>query len=215
MVQFMLWAGPRVSETIALAWEDVDLAQGVVTFRRSKIRGAYRVTKTRRSKRRVHLLAPAWDALRKINALSRNRKAETVEVVERDNKTVRSHKLHFVFLNTKSGLPHPNDFVVRDRFFKAHLFAAGVRYRGPGQCRHTYASQLLTTGVASIDWIAEQMGHTNGNMIRQHYGTWINEDGPDVIGMLQLALGIETSEAIDQNRNPNSPPIQRAAKLAE
>ena len=41
------------------------------------------------------------------------------------------------------------------------------RYRGPGQCRHTYASLLLTTGVASIDWIAEQMGHTNGNMIRQ------------------------------------------------
>ena len=69
-----------------------------------------------------------------------------------------------------------------------HLLAAGVRYRGPGQCRHTYASQLLTTGIASIDWIAEQMGHTNGNMIRQHYGTWINEDGPDVVGMLQLVL---------------------------
>lgn len=32
------------------------------------------------------------------------------------------------------------------------------------------------------------MEHTNGNMIRQHYGTWINEDGPDVGGMLQLAL---------------------------
>lgn len=69
---------------------------------------------------------------------------------------------------------------MRYRFFKAHLKAAGVRYRGPGQCRHTYASQLLTTGVASVDWIAEQMGHTSANMIRQHYGMWINEDGPDV-----------------------------------
>ena len=188
MVKFMIWAGPRVSETIALAWEDVDLEQGTVTFRRSKVRGAYRVTKTRRSTRKVRLLAPAWDALQKINALNRKKKAETVDIVERDNKTVRQHKLHFVFLNTKSGLPHVSDFVVRDRFFKAHLLAAGVRYRGPGQCRHTYASQLLTTGIASIDWIAEQMGHTNGNMIRQHYGTWINEDGPDVVGMLQLAL---------------------------
>lgn len=109
---------------------------------------------------------------------------------ERDNKTIRKHKLHFVFLNTKSGLPHVSDFVVRDRFFKAHLKAAGVRYRGPGQCRHTYASQLLTTGVASVDWIAEQMGHTSANMIRQHYGMWINEDGPDVIGMLQNALNL-------------------------
>lgn len=70
------------------------------------------------------------------------------------------------------------------------LNAAGARYRGPGQCRHTYASQLLTTGVASVDWIAEQMGHTSANMVRQHYGMWINEDGPDVIGMLQLALNL-------------------------
>ena len=133
MVQFMLWAGPHVSETIALAWEDVDLEQGTVTFRRSKVSSAYRVTKTRRSMRKVRLLAPAWDALRKLDALTRKRKAETVEVVERDNKTVRRHTLHFVFLNTKSGLPHANDFVVRDRFFKAHLLAAGVLYLGPGQ----------------------------------------------------------------------------------
>ena len=190
MIQFMLWAGPRVSETIALAWEDVDLKQGTVTFRRSKVRGAYRVTKTRRSLRKVRLLEPAWDALRKIDTINQNKMPETVDIVERDNKTVRKHRLHFVFLNTKSGLPHANDFVVRDRFFKAHLLAAGVRYRGPGQCRHTYASQLLTTGVVSIDWIAEQMGHTNGNMIRQHYGTWINEDGPDVVGMLHHALDL-------------------------
>lgn len=101
------------------------------------------------------------------------------------NKSVPSIS---VFLNTKNGLPHVSDFVVRDRFFKSHLLAAGVRYRGPSQCRHTYASQLLTTG--SIDWIAEQMRHTNGNMIRQHYGTWINEDGPDVIALLQHALGL-------------------------
>ena len=64
----------------------------------------------------------------------------------------------------------------------------GVRYRGPGQCRHTYVSQLLSTGAVSIDWIAEQMGHTNGNIIRKHYGIWINEDGPGVIGMLKHAL---------------------------
>ncbi|MNR64258.1 hypothetical protein D3C85_1868480 [compost metagenome] len=45
--------------------------------------------------------------------------------------------------------------------------------------------------MASVDWIAEQMGHTSANMIRQHYGMWINEDGPDVIGMLQHDLGIQ------------------------
>lgn len=188
MVQFMIWAGPRVSETIGLAWEDVDLQAGTVTFRRSKVRGEYRVTKTRRSTRRVRLLAPALDALRKTWAITKGGTAEEVEVVERDNKSKKKVMLRFVFLNSNTRKPHVSDFNVRDRFFKAHLGAAGVRYRGPGQCRHTYASQLLTTGAASIDWIAEQMGHTNGNMIRQHYGTWINEDGPDVIAILEHAL---------------------------
>lgn len=134
--------------------------------------------------------------MRKVESLTRKRKAESVEIVERDNKTVLRHRLHFVFLNTKTGLPHANDFVVRDRFLKAHLLAAGVRYRRPGQCRHTYASQLLTTRIASIDWIAEQMGHTDGNMIRQHYGTWINEDGADAVGMLQLALKLSPITAL-------------------
>jgi integrase len=32
------------------------------------------------------------------------------------------------------------------------------------------------------------MGHANGNMFRRNYGTWINEDGPDGEGMLELAL---------------------------
>lgn len=140
MVQFMIWAGPRVSETIALAWEDVDMKQGTVTLRHTKVRGAYRVTKTRRSTRKVRLLEPARDTLRKLDAINQLKTVDTVDIVERDNKTVRKHKLHFVLLNTKSGLPHVSDFVVRDRLVNAHLKAAGVRYRGHGQCRHTYAS---------------------------------------------------------------------------
>ena len=40
------------------------------------------------------------------------------------------------------------------------------------------------------------MGHIYGNMIRQHYGTWINEDGADVVGMLQLALKLSPVTAL-------------------
>ncbi|MCQ3017141.1 hypothetical protein NLO83_16290 [Pseudomonas tremae] len=102
---------------------------------------------------RQAILAPDCNA--KDRCTQSEKEGGTVDVSERDNNTVRQHKLHFVFLNTKSGLPHDNDLVVRDGFFKAHLLAAGVRYRGPGQCQHTYTSQLLTTGIALIDWIAE------------------------------------------------------------
>lgn len=56
-------------------------------------------------------------------------------------------------------------------------------------------------GVDRLD--RRQMGHTNGNMIRQHYGTWINEDGPDVVGMLQLALKLSPITARPPTLSPN------------
>lgn len=73
------------------------------------------------------------------------------------------------------------------RFFKeghAVIFTSGT----PNNCRHTYASQMLSTGVVPLDWIADQMGHTSTAMIWKHYGKWINEDGPDMVGLLEHAL---------------------------
>lgn len=63
------------------------------------------------------------------------------------------------------------------RFFEIHCKLANVRYRGPNQARHTYASQLLTKG-APKEWIAGQMGHTTTKMIDDHYGKWIVDDAP-------------------------------------
>uniref|UniRef100_UPI0039065955 hypothetical protein n=1 Tax=Pseudomonas defluvii TaxID=1876757 RepID=UPI0039065955 len=63
LTQYMIWSGPRVSEAMALAWEDVDLEAGTVEIRRARVRGEYKVTKTRRSTRKVKLLAPALRAL--------------------------------------------------------------------------------------------------------------------------------------------------------
>lgn len=41
---------------------------------------------------------------------------------------------------------------------------------------------------APVDWIADQLGHTHGKMISQQYGTWIKDDGPDVVDMLQIDM---------------------------
>ncbi|WP_278405989.1 hypothetical protein [Pseudomonas rhodesiae] len=37
---------------------------------------------------------------------------------------------------------------------------------------------------------------TKDNMIRRHYEMWINEDGPDVVGLLQLALKLSPVTAL-------------------
>lgn len=33
-------------------------------------------------------------------------------------------------------------------------------------------------------------------MMRKHYGTWINEDGPDVVGRLQVTLKLSPVTAL-------------------
>ena len=188
LAQFMIWAGPRVSEAIALAWEDVDLKAGTVKFCRSQVRGHYKVTKTRRSTREVRLLKPALDAILAQLRFTGKGSPVEVSVTVRDNKTERKQKVHFVFHCTTTNAAHTSSDMLLKGFWRPHLAAAGVRYRGPNNCRHTYASQLLSTGAVPLDWIADQMGHTSTAMIQRHYGTWINQDGPDMIGMLEHAL---------------------------
>ncbi|MFJ3050881.1 Arm DNA-binding domain-containing protein [Pseudomonas nitroreducens] len=188
LAQFMIWAGPRVSEAIALSWEDVDLDAGTVRFRRSQVRGHYKVTKTRRSTREIRLLKPALQALMAQKAVTSRLPPVEIEVTDRDNKTKKRQKVRFVFHNSSTGAAHTSSDVLLQRWWQPHLKMAGVRYRGPNNCRHTFASQLLTSGVVPLDWIADQMGHTSTAMIWRHYGKWINQDGPDMIGLLEHAL---------------------------
>lgn len=188
LVQFMVWAGPRVSEAMALCWEDVDLERGIVRFQRARVRGRFKVTKTRRSRREHELLRPALEALRAQEKMTRDAKPQDVEVVQRDNRTVRHERLQFVFHNSRTGLPHYDDHRIRSRFFVTHLRRAGVRYRGPGQCRHTYISQMLTAGMP-LEWISKQVG-TSPEMIRKRYGRWIEEDAGEMTALAERQLGL-------------------------
>lgn len=81
-----------------------------------------------------------------------------------------------------------NDYRYRDRFFKAYLKKAKVRYRGQNHARHTYISQLLTAGVPK-EWIAGQAGHTSTKMIDEHYGKWISEETPKMAEFVSGLLG--------------------------
>jgi integrase len=186
--QYMIWSGPRVSEAIALAWEDVDLAAGTVEIRRARVAGQYKVTKTRRSTRKVKLLAPALRALQAQERFTRQLPVELIQVVERDNRTIREQRVRFVFHNTATGEPYRSSDVLRHGWWIGHLEKAGVRQRGPNTCRHTFASQMLSSGLATPEWIADQMGHTSTAMIFRHYAKWISQDGPDVVGLLNQAL---------------------------
>ncbi len=189
MIQFMIWTGPRVSEVLPFAWEDVvDLERGQIRFRRSKVRGRYKATKTKMANRIIELVRPAREALQAQYALTGTLPPQVVEIKQRDNRTIKQESLRFVFLNSNTGEPHYSDFTIRDRFFKTHLKRAGVRERGTNQCRHTYISQMLTAGMPA-EWIAKQAG-TSVAMIRKHYGKWIVDDAADMVTLAESRLGL-------------------------
>ncbi|MDH1263558.1 tyrosine-type recombinase/integrase [Pseudomonas sp. GD03944] len=113
-----------------------------------------------------------------------------IEVIDRDNRTRRQQRVRFVFHNTASGEAYSTSDTLRNGWWKAHLKRAELRPRGPNQCRHTFASQMLSSSIASPEWIADQMGHTSTAMIFRHYAKWISKDGPDFVGMLNRALDL-------------------------
>lgn len=189
LAQFMLWSGPRVSEAISLAWEDViDLDAGIIRFRRAQVRGHYKVTKTRRSNRELKLLKPAHDALLAQFKLTGHLPPVEVAVTDRDNRTVRKSRLRFVFHKTTTQAAWTSSDVLLKNWWVGHLEKHGVRYRSPRNCRHTFASQVLSTGVAPVEWIAEYMGHTSTAMIHRHYGTWIPRRAHDQLDIIAAAL---------------------------
>jgi integrase len=181
LAKFMIWDGPRLSEAMALCWEDVvSVEKGVIRYQRAMVRYRFKVTKTRRSTRTHTLLKPAREALQAQFELTGKLPPIEVEVTDRDNKTVRKQKVRPVFLNSRSLQIHYGDQAFRERFWETHLKNAGVRYRPPSQCRHTFISQMLSTGAVPLQWIANHVGHTTIDMIQRTYGKWLKQDGADV-----------------------------------
>ncbi|KZZ76193.1 hypothetical protein A3766_14655 [Oleiphilus sp. HI0132] len=70
------------------------------------------------------------------------------------------------------------------------LREANVRHRGPNQCRHTFASMLITKYVP-LGIVAEIMGHTSESMLKKHYGKIIHEDRPSTAKLISPFLGLE------------------------
>jgi integrase len=186
LMKFMMWDGPRLSEAMALAWEDVvSVEKGIIRYQRALVRNRYKVTKTKRSTRTHTLLKPAREALLEQYRLTAAREPIEVEVTDRDNRTVRKLKIRPIFLNSQTMAPHYGDQAIRERFWDTHLQRAGVRYRAPSQARHTFISQMLSTGTVPLHWIAQHVGHTTTDMIQKTYGKWIKKDGADMHALIE------------------------------
>ena len=186
MIMFACWTGLSLSEVIALAWEDVDSEKWTVRVQRAKVQTEYKAPKERTRVRVVELIDPAVEWLKRQQEHTAMLPQRPITVRQRDNVTERQEAVRLVFLNGQSRQPW-HDSSVR-RWFTSHLRKAGVRHRGPNQCRHTFASQLLSSYVP-LEWVARQLGHSDTTMVKKHYGRWIPTDTRSMAGMVSEMMG--------------------------
>ncbi|MGB4344348.1 MAG: site-specific integrase, partial [Moraxellaceae bacterium] len=112
-----------------------------------------------------------------------------ITIRQRDNVTIKTEQVRFLLRNGASGEPRHVSSVGR---FASILKRAGVRHRGPNQCRHTFASQALSNYVPK-EWVARQLGHMTTVMIDKHYGRWIPQDSRSMAGMVSQMMGFRAA----------------------
>lgn len=158
LVQFGFWTGLRLSELFALNWENVDwiheriYIEGALTHHAKEIES----TKTEAGERSVDLMTPALAALK-----------------AQKQFTFLAHEE--IFQNPRTKKRWTGDMALRARHWKTLLRKAGVRWRPPGQMRHTFASMTLMARE-SPQWVAAQMGHRDWTFTARTYYRWIPGD---------------------------------------
>ena len=198
MFLFQCWTGLSFSEQLAIAWEDINFDSWTLTVRRARVAGEFKVPKEPSRNRTIDLLQPAIDILKEQKSLTFHLKPRNFEVKRRNNITTKTESLRFVFTNDK---PEAIDGLWKKKSvqdaYKSILKQARVRHRGANQCRHTYASMLLTKYVP-IDLVATLMGHTNSETTKKHYAKIIPEDRPNMAKVISELLKIDYSESHEE-----------------
>jgi len=184
MFMFTCWTGLSLSEVLALAWEDIDTKQWRMRIRRARVGLEYKAPKEKSRVREIELIPQAIEWLKAQQRFTAMRPLTEFSVTQWNNVSTRKEQLRIVFLDgDKEWSPK-----LQRNAYRAMLRKAGIRYRSPNQCRHTFASQLLSHFVP-MEIIARQMGHSDTTMIKLHYGKWIPSDTPNVAALISQHLG--------------------------
>ena len=184
---FACWTGLRPSELLAVSRCDVDLENRKLYVKRSVVKGVFASTKTDGSDRCIDLLDDAFEIISNLIRRTEHLRTFKVKVLQANNRLVDERSLQFIFTSSKSKDYWSDSSTFNKMFVKPHCQASGVRYRGIGQARHTYGSQLVTAGV-NLNWIAKQMGHSTIKMLEKHYGRWMESEVPDMAAQVSRKL---------------------------
>ena len=153
MVQLWFNTGLRTQEIFGLRWEDVDLKNSVIHVRNGMFRGIEKDTlKNKRAKREVPLNKAAIEALEKQRPLTYFKKG-------------------YVFVDERRNIFQDDRIFIHT--WLTILKRAGVRYRRPYNCRHTYATMQISSKNDVNNWeLIQWMGHSSLAMLEKHYAAF-------------------------------------------
>ena len=145
------FTGMRTGEIDGLKWHYVDFEKRQILIRECWLDNRVEYTKTDGSQREIQMSQPVYDAL-----------------LRQFNITGKEHE--YVFVNRAGNpLDHNN---VNKRIWQPMLRFLGLKPRSPYQTRHTAATLWLASGE-SPEWIANQMGHANTEMLFRVYSRFV------------------------------------------
>lgn len=175
-IKIMYHSGMRISETLGLTWEDIDLNTGKICVSRQRFEAGYFDTPKTESSARVFYADASFiaylRALRAEQAEHQMRFGQAYQLAHEDSRDERA----LVFLPKKIPAPdyllrrslvciRPNGVPLHHTSVTLVLRKAGLN---PHSFRHTHATKLIEAGAKPVD-VAARLGHANANITQNLY----------------------------------------------
>ena len=164
------FTGMRTGEIDGLKWKYVDFKNRCILVRDTIVDGEESYTKTDASQRNIQMSEPVYQAFLTMK--------------------LRTGDYTYVFVNNV-GKPLRHDNVTKRVWYPLLKFL-GLPKRNPYQMRHTAATLWLSSGE-NPEWIANQLGHSNTEMLFRVYSRYVpnltRQDGSAANKMFANVVG--------------------------
>jgi integrase len=164
------FTGMRTGEVDGLKWKYVDFESRKIKIRETIVEGETNYTKNDFSQRDIQMSQPVYEAFLRMK--------------------LRTSNYVYVFIN-QEGNPLSHNSVTK-RVWYPLLRSVNLEKRNPYQMRHTAATLWLESGE-SPEWIANQMGHANTEMLFRVYSRYVpnltRQDGSAANRMFSTVIG--------------------------